>query len=84
MSHDIAVIGDGCAALSLAAKAEQLPYNTLVKPNGAPEPKDHVWGFWSDETLEDAAQLARALGLMGHYYLKETHHYVVKINALNN
>ena len=61
MSHDIAVIGDGCAALSLAARAEQLhDYNiTLVRPNGAPESKDHVWGFWSDEILEDAAQLAR-------------------------
>jgi len=47
MSHDIAVIGDGCAALSLAARAEQLPdYNiTLVRPNGALESKDHVWGF---------------------------------------
>ncbi|MCH1480805.1 MAG: lycopene cyclase family protein [Candidatus Poseidoniaceae archaeon] len=61
MSHDIAVIGNGCAALSLAAKAEQLPdYNlTLIRPNGAPKSKDHVWGFWSDETLEDAVKLAK-------------------------
>ena len=61
MSHDIGIIGDGCAALSLAAKAEQLPGHniTLIRPNGAPESKDHVWGFWSDETLEDAASLAR-------------------------
>ncbi len=61
MSHDIGILGDGCAALSLAAKAEQLPGHTitLIRPNGAPKPKDHVWGFWSDDVLADAAQLAK-------------------------
>ena len=49
MSHDIEIIGDGCAALSFAAKASEVDGNvTLIKPNNAPPAKDHVWGFWSD------------------------------------
>ena len=46
MSHDIEIIGDGCAALSFAARASEVNGNvTLIKPNNAPPAKDHVWGF---------------------------------------
>ena len=61
MSPDIEIIGDGCAALSLAARASELNHNIrLVKPANAPPAKDHVWGFWSDPLLGPAQKLARA------------------------
>ena len=61
MSPDIEIIGDGCAALSLAARASELNYSlTLIKPSDAPPTKDHVWGFWSDPLLRPAQKLARA------------------------
>ena len=61
MSPDIEIIGDGCAALSLAARASELDYNIrLIKPSNAPTTNDHVWGFWSDPILAAAQQLARA------------------------
>ena len=59
MSHDIEIIGDGCAALSFAARASEVNGNvTLIKPNNAPPAKDHVWGFWSDPILQDAQTIA--------------------------
>ena len=61
MSPDIEIIGDGCAALSLAARASELNHNIrLIKPTNAPTTNDHVWGFWSDPILAAAQQLARA------------------------
>lgn len=55
------VIGDGCAALSLAARAGEMPHHrlTLTRPDGAPPRQDHVWGFWQITGLESAAKLAR-------------------------
>jgi lycopene beta-cyclase len=55
------LIGDGCAALSLAARADELPMHlmTVVTPDGAPETKDHIWGFWWINGLDKAAKLAR-------------------------
>jgi lycopene beta-cyclase len=55
------IIGDGCAALSLAARADELPLHlmTVVTPDGAPETKDHIWGFWWINGLDKAAKLAR-------------------------
>ena len=55
------VIGDGCAALSLAARVDQMPHHrlTLVHPDGAPPRQDHIWGFWQIDGLEAAAELAR-------------------------
>ncbi len=61
MSPDIEVIGDGCAALSLAARASELNQNlTIIKPSNAPPTRDHVWGFWSDPVLNHAQSLARS------------------------
>ena len=53
MSHDIAILGDGCAALSLARRSKELDdcQITIVRPTNAPQAKDHVWGFWSDPVL---------------------------------
>jgi lycopene beta-cyclase len=55
------LIGDGCAALSLAARSVELPQHllTVVTPDGAPEKKDHIWGFWWIKNLDKAAKLAR-------------------------
>ena len=60
MSHDIEIIGDGCAALSFAARASEVDGNvTLIKPNKAPPAKDHVWGFWSDPLLAGPQTMVR-------------------------
>ena len=60
MSHDIEIIGDGCAALSFAARASEVNGSvTLIKPNNAPPAKDHVWGFWSDPILQEAQKMAK-------------------------
>ena len=61
MSEKIAILGDGCASLSFAAKAGSLEdYEiTVIKPTGAPKSKDHAWGFWSDDVLKDAEDIAR-------------------------
>ena len=59
--HQVRVLGDGCAALSLAARADELAgYRlTLVKPQGAPPEIDHIWGFWDGPSLAAASGLAR-------------------------
>ena len=61
MSDKIAILGDGCASLSFAAKAATLEdYEiTVIKPSGAPKSKDHAWGFWSDDCLREAENIAR-------------------------
>lgn len=60
--RELVVLGDGCAALSLARCADQLPDHqiTLVRPHQAPVERDHVWGFWLRPGLEQDADLARA------------------------
>ncbi len=59
MSHDIEIIGDGCAAISLASRAGELNQKlTLIRPSNAPPAKDHIWGFWSDPVLQNAQKLA--------------------------
>lgn len=57
----VRILGDGCAALSLAARAGELPGHdiTLVRPSGAPAPAEHIWGFWGGAGLETATKLAR-------------------------
>ena len=58
----VRILGDGCAALSLAARADELPEHdiTLVRPAGAPAASEHIWGFWGGAGLETATRLARA------------------------
>ena len=55
------VLGDGCAAMMLASRADELEGHTLsiLSPTGAPEAKDHVLGFWGTPGLDFAAELSR-------------------------
>ena len=59
--RQVCVLGDGCAALSLAARADELAGHrlTLVRPQGAPQETDHIWGFWDGPNLAAASRLAR-------------------------
>ena len=56
----VSLIGAGCAGLSLAARAVELPNHqiSLVTPSDN-RAKDHVWGFWSMPWLQDATSEAR-------------------------
>ena len=60
-SFPVGIIGAGCAGLSLAARASELPDHdiTLIAPNDD-EADDHIWGFWSMPWLQAATSLARA------------------------
>ena len=59
--RQVRVLGDGCAALSLAARADELAGHklTLVRPQSAPQETDHIWGFWDGPNLATASRLAR-------------------------
>ena len=59
---DLVILGDGCAALSLARYADQIPdYRiTLVQPKGAPPESDHIWGLWKTPGIDHTAGLERA------------------------
>ena len=60
--RQIGILGDGCAAMSLAARADELPgfRVTIYQPDDRPAPADHIWGFWTAPHLERAAKLAFA------------------------
>jgi len=65
-AQQVRVLGDGCAALSLAMRAADLAGHqlTLVRPEDAPAPVDHIWGFWDGpdmpQAVSTAGMLARA------------------------
>ena len=53
------IIGAGCAGLSLAARADELPNHEIsITPPHASD-ADHLWGFWQAPDLADAAGLCR-------------------------
>ena len=53
------IIGAGCAGLSLAARADELPHHDIsITPPHASD-ADHLWGFWDAPDLADAAGLCR-------------------------
>ena len=56
----VSVIGAGCAGLSLAARAAELPNHriSLIAPHGE-TPADHIWGFWAMTWLQAATSAAR-------------------------
>ena len=58
---EVHVLGDGCAAMMLASRADELSGQTLsiVHPEGAPPPRDHMLGFWGTPDLAFAAKHAR-------------------------
>ena len=57
----VAVLGDGCAALSLAAQADRLSDYALsvIAPAGTGSTQDHIWGFWQMPWLQDVLPLVR-------------------------
>lgn len=59
-SMPVSVIGAGCAGLSLAARAAELPNHSisLIAPHGE-TPADHIWGFWAMPWLHAATSAAR-------------------------
>ena len=62
MKSETHIIGDGCSAMMLASRADELEGHniTLVKPDGAPAAKDHMLGFWNTPGLKFASKVARA------------------------
>lgn len=56
----IAIIGAGCASLSLAALANELPRAQLhIIESSYPAHADHVWGFWAMDWLDRVRPLVR-------------------------
>ena len=62
MTIETHIIGDGCSAMMLASRADELEKHnlTLVKPHNAPAPKDHMLGFWNTPGLKFAERSSRA------------------------
>ena len=56
----VSVIGAGCAGLSLAARAADLPGHKLsLIVSKRDDADDHIWGFWAMEWLQPATVAAR-------------------------
>ena len=62
MTTETHVIGDGCSAMMLASRADELEGHnlTIIRPEGAPETKDHMLGFWNTPGLKFAEEVSRA------------------------
>ena len=66
MSHEtaksmpVALLGAGCAALSLAARADEFRHHhfTVIDP-ATHKNDDHIWGFWAMPWLHRASDVAR-------------------------
>ena len=70
----IAIIGAGCASLSLAAKANELPKTKLhiIEPS-YPMQADHIWGFWAMDWLLQARPLVRKSWYKWAIVTEQTH-----------
>lgn len=55
------VLGDGCASMMFATRAKELHGHaiTVIRPEAAPQPSDHMLGFWGTPEMAFAAQHAR-------------------------
>ena len=62
MATQTHILGDGVAAMMLASKADTLHNHqlTIIHPEGAPQVKDHMLGFWQTPELDFAVESSRA------------------------
>ncbi|MDA9789729.1 lycopene cyclase family protein [Amylibacter sp.] len=69
----IAVIGDGCAALSLAAQASSLPKHTIdiFIPKQNVQTNDHIWGYWDMFWMREVAPVS----------LKKWHEWIIETST---
>jgi lycopene beta-cyclase len=61
MTRQLAILGGGCAGLTLAAKANAMPdlrMMVIEHPDYA-KAQDHNWGCWAVDGMQDAHQMAR-------------------------
>lgn len=56
---DIAILGAGCAGLSLAARASQIQAGHISLFGPADGRPPHIWGFWQMGWMDEPARLAR-------------------------
>jgi len=58
-AFDLLMIGGGCASLSLARQAQDLPQQRIAVMDGKTKRQDHAWGFFKSDITADAAAMAR-------------------------
>ena len=63
--YDAVIIGGGCAGLSLARRAHQLPYKTLAVIEPKDKKQDHAWGIFPNSETDDALAMARKTWAIG-------------------
>ena len=57
--YDAVIIGGGCAGLSLARRADQLPYGKIAVVEAKAKKQDHAWGIFANAFTDDAIAMAR-------------------------
>ena len=57
--YDLAIIGGGCAGLSLASNAEALPFQKIAVIEAKAKRQDHAWGVFLDEDTNHLNQMVR-------------------------
>ena len=61
MTRQLAILGGGCAALTLAVKASAMPDMriTVIEHPDFAKAQDHNWGCWAVDGMQNAHQMAR-------------------------
>ena len=57
--YDAVIIGGGCAGLSLARLADQLPFGKVAVIEAKAKKQDHAWGVFPNAFTDDAIVMAR-------------------------
>ena len=57
--YDAVIIGGGCAGLSLARLADQLPFGKIAVIEAKAKKQDHAWGIFPNAFTDDAIAMAR-------------------------
>ena len=58
-NFDLLMIGGGCASLSLARRAKDLPHPHVAVIEGKTRRQDHAWGFFDSAITAEASAMAR-------------------------